>query len=257
MRPASFGFVLQDGQDSFYKMDMSIPFPRGLSNMMKVILYSIVLALTLSACSSAPTRRAEAPPPVIQPSPESTPLRLTPPPDAKVAEVQQAIKRVFKNGAVLNTDYNPSFLTGDFNGDASQDLAVILKPVKLDVMNQQMPPWLLREPRAKSRGRTPPKIEPNDVLLASIARSAIKAQPVAIQRNDPIAALLAPSARIVAVQRALTDFGYGPLKPTGLYDTETRSAIERFEKARRRPVTGQITDQLVRDLATLTGRPLE
>jgi peptidoglycan hydrolase-like protein with peptidoglycan-binding domain len=102
-----------------------------------------------------------------------------------------------------------------------------------------------------------PSAEPNDILLASIARSAIKAQPVAIQRNDPIAALLAPSARIIGVQRALTDFGYGPLKPTGLYDTETRSAIERFEKARRRPVTGQVTDQLVRDLATLTGRPLE
>jgi peptidoglycan hydrolase-like protein with peptidoglycan-binding domain len=102
-----------------------------------------------------------------------------------------------------------------------------------------------------------PSAEPNDLLLASIARSAIKAQPVAIQRNDPIAALLAPNPRIIAVQRALTDFGYGPVRPTGLYDTETRSAIERFEKARRRPATGQITDQLVRDLAALTGRPLE
>jgi peptidoglycan hydrolase-like protein with peptidoglycan-binding domain len=102
-----------------------------------------------------------------------------------------------------------------------------------------------------------PSAEPNDLLLASIARSAIQAQPVAIQRNDPIAALLAPNPRIVAVQRALTDFGYGPVHPTGLYDTGTRSAIERFEKARRRPTTGQITDQLVRDLAALTGRPLE
>ena len=102
-----------------------------------------------------------------------------------------------------------------------------------------------------------PSSEPSDMLLTSIARSAIKAQPVAIQRNDPIAALLAPNPRIVAVQRALTDFGYGPVHPTGLYDTETRSAIERFEKARRRPTTGQITDQLVRDLASLTGRPLE
>jgi peptidoglycan hydrolase-like protein with peptidoglycan-binding domain len=102
-----------------------------------------------------------------------------------------------------------------------------------------------------------PSAEPNDMLLASIARSAIKAQPVAIQRNDPIAALLAPSPRIVAVQRALTDFGYGPVKPSGLYDTETRASIERFEKARHRPSTGQVTDQLVRDLASLTGRPLE
>jgi peptidoglycan hydrolase-like protein with peptidoglycan-binding domain len=101
-----------------------------------------------------------------------------------------------------------------------------------------------------------PSAEPNDMLLASIARSAIKAQPVAAQR-DPIAALLAPSGRIIAVQRALTDFGYGPVKPTGVHDTETRTAIERFEKARRRPVTGQISDQLIRDLAALTGRPLE
>ncbi len=102
-----------------------------------------------------------------------------------------------------------------------------------------------------------PSAEPNDVLLASIARSALRAQPVAIPRNDPIAALLAPSGRIVAVQRALSDFGYGPIKSSGVYDTETRAAIERFEKARRRPVTGQVSDQLVRDLAALTGRPLE
>ena len=102
-----------------------------------------------------------------------------------------------------------------------------------------------------------PSAEPNDMLLASIARSAIKAQPLALQHNDPIAALLAPSGRIVAVQRALTDFGYGPVKPTGIYDAETRMSIERFEKARRRPVTGQISDQLIRDLAALTGRPLQ
>lgn len=102
-----------------------------------------------------------------------------------------------------------------------------------------------------------PSAEPNDVLLASIARSTLRAQPIAIPRNDPIAALLAPSNRVTAVQRALNDFGYGPIKSTGIYDTETRAAIERFEKARKRPVTGQVTDQLVRDLAALTGRPLE
>ena len=102
-----------------------------------------------------------------------------------------------------------------------------------------------------------PSAEPNDVLLATISRSHVNARPAAAPQNDPIAALLAPSARIVGIQRALTDFGYGPLKPTGVYDAETRAAIERFEKARRRPVTGQITDQLVRDLAALTGRPLE
>jgi peptidoglycan hydrolase-like protein with peptidoglycan-binding domain len=59
------------------------------------------------------------------------------------------------------------------------------------------------------------------------------------------------------VQRALADFGYGPLKPTGVYDPPTRASIERFERARKRPVTGQLTEQLLRDLRAMTGRPLD
>jgi peptidoglycan hydrolase-like protein with peptidoglycan-binding domain len=98
--------------------------------------------------------------------------------------------------------------------------------------------------------------EPGETLLAAITRSNVKAKPVEIVR-DPIAALLAPSGRTIAVQRALIEFGYGPLAANGTYDAATRSAIERFERARKRPITGQITDQLVRDLAVLTGRPLE
>jgi peptidoglycan hydrolase-like protein with peptidoglycan-binding domain len=102
-----------------------------------------------------------------------------------------------------------------------------------------------------------PSAEPNDVLLATVTRSNVTAQPPAATRNDPIAALLAPDKRLIAIQRALTDFGYGPVKPTGIHDAQTRSAIERFERARKRPATGQVTEQLVRDLAAMTGRPLE
>lgn len=103
-----------------------------------------------------------------------------------------------------------------------------------------------------------PSAEPNDALLAAVARSNVKVKAAPAPRSDdPIAALLAPSARIMAVQRALTDFGYGPLKPTGAYDAPTRASIERFERARKRPVTGQITDQLVRELVAMTGRPLD
>lgn len=131
----------------------------------------ILLAATIPACSSAPKGPvAEAPPPVVQPSPESTPVRIAAPPAAKVSEVQEAVRRIFKDGAVLHTDYNPSFLAGDFNGDASQDIAVVLKPVKLDVINQELPPWLVREPRANSikKDQTPPKIEKDEVFLAVI-----------------------------------------------------------------------------------------
>jgi len=59
------------------------------------------------------------------------------------------------------------------------------------------------------------------------------------------------------VQRALSDYGYGQIKPTGVVDAETQIAIERFERERRLPVTGQPSDRVVRELAAIIGRPLE
>ncbi len=104
--------------------------------------------------------------------------------------------------------------------------------------------------------------EATDGLLRAIAGSNAKApggQSAASEpaRNDPIAELIAPSKRVQAIQRALADFGYGQIKPTGVYDPDTRAAIEKFERDRRVPVTGQISDRFVRELAAMTGRPLE
>ena len=130
----------------------------------------IVLAFTLCACSSTAKRPvAEAPPPVYQPSPESTPVQLLATTAApKQAEVQEAVKRVFKDAAVLDTSYNPSFLAGDFNGDGSQDIAVVLKPVNLEEMNQELPPWLVRQPRTIRTAQVKIPIGKNDTLLAVI-----------------------------------------------------------------------------------------
>lgn len=103
--------------------------------------------------------------------------------------------------------------------------------------------------------------EANENLLRAI--SSYVAKPVAAAAapsppaTDPIAKLISPSKRIVSIQRALADFGYGQIKATGVYDPETRSAIEKFERDHRLPVTGQISDRFVRELAAMTGRPLE
>jgi len=40
-------------------------------------------------------------------------------------------------------------------------------------------------------------------------------------------------------------------------DAETQSAIEKFERDRKLPITGQASDRVVRELAAMTGRPLE
>jgi len=132
-------------------------------------LILIVLAFTVCACSSTSKRAAvEAPPATVMPSPESTPIQLTAAPAPKQSEVQEAVRRVFKDAAVVASNYNPNYLSGDFNGDGSQDLAVILKPVKLDAMNQELPPWLIRQPRAKKVDRTQLHIEKDETILAVI-----------------------------------------------------------------------------------------
>ena len=104
--------------------------------------------------------------------------------------------------------------------------------------------------------------EASDELLRALLAAKSKPAPAAASvsapvRNDPIADLIAPSKRVLAIQRALSDFGYGQIKASGAYDPETRAAIEKFERDHRLPVTGQISDRFVRELAAMTGRPLE
>jgi Putative peptidoglycan binding domain len=70
--------------------------------------------------------------------------------------------------------------------------------------------------------------------------------------NSPV-----PARRIAAVQRALTDYGYGQLKPTGTIGSDTQAAIQKFERARKLPVTGQLSDRLVRELTAMIGHSID
>lgn len=76
-------------------------------------------------------------------------------------------------------------------------------------------------------------------------------------RVDSVAALGTGSHRVAAVQRALAEYGYGQLKPTGVVGADTQAAIQKFEQARRLPVTGRMSDRLVRELATAIGHSID
>jgi Putative peptidoglycan binding domain len=85
-----------------------------------------------------------------------------------------------------------------------------------------------------------------------------RTQPAAAAHTDPIADLIAQQPHpLSAVQRALNEYGYGPIKATGVYDDATRGAIKRFEKDHNLPLTGQVTPRFRRELATATGRTLD
>jgi hypothetical protein len=65
------------------------------------------------------------------------------------------------------------------------------------------------------------------------------------------------SRRVAAVQRVLTEYGYGQLNATGTIGADTQAAIQKFERERRMPVTGQMSDRLVRELTIVTGHPID
>lgn len=64
---------------------------------------------------------------------------------------------------------------------------------------------------------------------------------------------VAVSARLVEIQKALARLGYGPVRIDGRASPETQQAIENFERDRRLPVTGQVSDRLVRELNAVAG----
>ena len=66
-----------------------------------------------------------------------------------------------------------------------------------------------------------------------------------------------PTRTIAAGQRALVKLGYGPMKADGVMGPGTRQSIERFERERQLPVTGEFSGRTARELSALSGIPVE
>jgi len=93
-----------------------------------------------------------------------------PPPDLNA--VQDAVNRVFKDKARIDMSRKPYFVAGDFNGDGSQDIAVVLQPTpeKLADLNEEFPNWILKNPFAPGAESRVPRLRvaAHDSLLAVI-----------------------------------------------------------------------------------------
>lgn len=172
-----------------------------------------------------------------------------------------AVGAIVANAVFMQAGRHPSPMFG----------TVVGAPVAVSV------PALLPRPRPAEAALKPSGLKPPDVrsaelkpadLVAAPVRPVAAAQspanvarpPAAVQvtsRSDPLAELIIASRRVAAVQRALTEYGYGQLKPTGTVGSDTSAAIQKFERERKLPVTGQISDRLVRELGAVTGRAMD
>ncbi|MCI0388803.1 MAG: hypothetical protein MOB07_08570 [Acidobacteria bacterium] len=120
------------------------------------LLFILGMCILSPGCSrSAPTLvKEEPPPPGTKSTPDATTARSLPNfPTPEPAEVKDAIERVFKGVVTIETDRNPYFIAGDFNGDLSQDLVVVVKPTrgKLLEINDELAAWTIVDPVPRAK----------------------------------------------------------------------------------------------------------
>jgi Putative peptidoglycan binding domain len=185
-----------------------------------------------------------------------------------------AVSAILANALFLQTGHHPAPMFGSVvvmpqPGSAAANLLPRPRPVVADAAVSET---RVAEPRAVEPKAAEPRLaEPKSVEKPAELKSAdplgnlVKATGAPAAPSNalrppapiPAHAELSGPRRVAAAQRTLTEYGYGQLKPTGIAGTDTQAAIARFERERKLPVTGQVTDRLVRELAAMIGHPIE
>jgi hypothetical protein len=179
-----------------------------------------------------------------------------------------AVSAIVANATFMQAGHHPSPMFGTTAGASAnvpvaaasplprpRPVEATLKPA--DVKLAEVRPAEVKPAEAKPAASVSviAKTTAAPVAPANVARPPA---PIPISsRSDPVGDLIIASRRVAAVQRALTDYGYGQLKPTGTVGSDTLAAIQKFERDRKLPITGQMSDRLVRELSAATGRAID
>jgi peptidoglycan hydrolase-like protein with peptidoglycan-binding domain len=204
-------------------------------------------------------------PPVDTAKPEAAPARQR---QQVVADIQRELaRRGFFDGptdgihgpktdAAIRDFEHAAKLKAGAQADEALLRVITRTPIQAVAATRVEPTPIRAEAAPKRPEPAPTRAEPTPMRPEPAMRGEAPPRPPAAIRTAA-AAKSASSGRVVAVQRALADYGYGQLTPNGVLGPETKTAIERFERERKLPVTGQVSDRLTRELAAVTGRPLE
>jgi peptidoglycan hydrolase-like protein with peptidoglycan-binding domain len=96
--------------------------------------------------------------------------------------------------------------------------------------------------------------EASETLLGQIRKAGSKSDITgSIGPSKPVAG----NPQVISAQRLLARYGYGPVHMSGAADQETHEAIERFERDRNMLPTGEISESLMRELASFSGGKLD
>jgi hypothetical protein len=189
-----------------------------------------------------------------------------------------AIVAILTNALFLQAGRHPSPMFGG-------SVVTLPPPAPAASVASPLPRPRPAEAAAPAAVEPPKPVEAKPVETKPVETRPAEAKPVETKSPDPLANLVvkstgtAPAAapstvlrppasiptsnlnpagkRIAAVQRALTQYGYGQLKPTGTIGADTQTAIAKFQRARKLAVTGQMSDHLVHELTTMIGHPID
>jgi hypothetical protein len=173
-----------------------------------------------------------------------------------------AISAIVTNALFLQAGRHPSPMFGATAAAPAQPLPRP-RPVEPATRSVELTPADVKaaEPKPEPKPDVMSNFVAKTVVPPPAAAPAAAASSTAIVRPPapvPVATPQTAAARkIAAVQRTLTEYGYGQLKPTGLIGADTQAAITKFERDRKLPVTGQMSDRLVKELSSMTGRPID
>lgn len=133
---------------------------RGAMNSWPRVLLLAAVSVVLAACAAEPAQpareaatdatpapRAQAPPaPAEQPKPGGAPEAARP---TTLADARGVVGRVYRDAVVVEPGRGTPFVVGDFNGDDSEDIAVVVKPArgKLTKINSEYSSWIVGDPR--------------------------------------------------------------------------------------------------------------
>jgi len=181
-----------------------------------------------------------------------------------------AIGAILINALFLQAGRHPSPMFGSVVTMPQPSAAVVLpRPRPVELAARSAEPSLFEpkpieirsaEPKSSEPKASDPKTgDPMTSLVAKSTAAPVIATPANVMRPPaPIPmAQNAGARRVAAVQRALTEYGYGQLKPTGAIGADTQAAITKFERDRKIPVTGQMSDRLVRELTAMIGHSID
>src|SRR5215213_2306284 len=127
-------------------------------------LLTVFCLVTLSACHRTNENRSVVSQLPSHPVATETPAQAEPPPTE--AELRAAVKRNYEDVVTVDDSRPTPFIIGDFNGDSSEDIAVVVKPRKLSDLNSEYVNWILEDPHHLQQASM--SVGKNDLLLAVI-----------------------------------------------------------------------------------------